>query len=412
MGGIHEKGSQKGVPVLVLSESLKKVSRVARPEEFGSCGCGHPVEGAMDDYILGTLEDAGHDAGEVLMAVDGLRYALVGAGAVGSSLGSDMIQAGLNITFIDQWWENVEAMKVNGLTINLPSGTDKISVSPLHIHEVAETRGSFDVVFTAVKAYDTRWVAELMKPLMGEKSTFVGLQNGMTIDESSQVLGVDRSIGCVLGIAANMPEPGVVNREFGSSETWLSVGEVSGTDTDRVHEVREALSHAARVEITDDIRSAKWMKLLANIPEMLPSAILGVPLLAAANTEGVREVMDQMSREAYAVANELGISFLPTLGLAAEAVANSDQYAIDLLDVILQSYSRPETKVAVLQDWEKGRRAEIDAFSGYIVSKAVERGSQVPVNRAVVEISRQIEAGEMVPSPDNRQLLLDTLANY
>ena len=108
----------------------------------------------MDDYILGTLEDAGHDAGEVLMAVDGLRYALVGAGAVGSSLGSDMIQAGLNITFIDQWWENVEAMKVNGLTINLPSGTDKISVSPLHIHEVAETRGSFDVVFTAVKAYE------------------------------------------------------------------------------------------------------------------------------------------------------------------------------------------------------------------------------------------------------------------
>jgi len=34
MGGIHEKESQKGVPVLVLGEGFKKVSRVARPEGF------------------------------------------------------------------------------------------------------------------------------------------------------------------------------------------------------------------------------------------------------------------------------------------------------------------------------------------------------------------------------------------
>jgi len=343
------------------------------------------------------------------MAAKDLKYALVGAGAVGSSLGLDMIQAGLNITMVDQWWENVEAMKAHGLTVNLPSGVEHVSVTPLHLHEVAETRGSFDGVFTAVKAYDTRWVAELMKPLMTENSSFVGLQNGMTIDESSEVLGAERSIGCVLGIAANMPQPGIVNREFDSSDTWLCVGEVSGKTTDRLHDVHEALSHAAHVEITGDIRSAKWMKLLANIPEMLPSGILGVPLLEAAQTPGVREVMNQMSREAYALAADLSISFLPTLGISPGDVPNSDQYAIDLLDVILASYSRAGTRVAVLQDWEKGRRAEIDAFSGYIVAKRSELGGDAPVNRAVVDISRRIEATELVPSPNNRQLLLDAL---
>lgn len=343
------------------------------------------------------------------MAAKDLKYALVGAGAVGSSLGLDMIQAGLNVTFVDQWWENVEAMKANGLTVNLPSGGEHVSVRPLHLHEVAETRGFFDVVFTAVKAYDTRWVAELMKPLMRENSSFVGLQNGMTIDESSEILGAERSIGCVLGLAANMPEPGFVNREFDSSGTWLCVGEVSGEITDRLRDVQEALSHAAHVEITGDIRSAKWMKLLANIPEMLPSGILGLPLLEAAQTPGVREVMNQMSREAYALAADLGITFLPTLGIDAEDVPDSDQYAIDLLDMILSSYSRPGTRVAVLQDWEKGRRAEIDAFSGYIVAKRQELGGEAPVNRAVVGISRRIEATEILPSPDNRQLVLDAL---
>ena len=343
------------------------------------------------------------------MAARSLRCAVVGTGAVGSSLGSDMRNAGLDVTFVDQWWENVEAMRAHGLTVNLASGAQHTQVRPLHIHEMAETRQPFDVVFTAVKAYDTRWVAELMKPLMRPESVFVGLQNGMTIDESSEILGTARSMGCVLGIAANMPQPGVVNRETDSSQTWLSVGEVSGEMSDRLALVHEALAHTARVEMTDDIRSAKWMKLLANIPEMLPSGVLGLPLLEAAHTDGVRPVMDQMSREAYAVADALGITFQPTLGRSADEMVNSDQYAVDLLDVILESYSRPGTRVAVLQDWDKGRRAEIDAFSGYIVAKAAEVGIDVPVNSAVVAISRRIEQGELVPSPENRQLLVATL---
>jgi 2-dehydropantoate 2-reductase len=343
------------------------------------------------------------------VAAENLRIALVGTGAVGSSLGSDMIEAGLEVTFIDQWPQNVEAMKAHGLTVNLQSGTHTVPIAAKHVYEVAEMRGSCDVVMTAVKAYDTRWVMELMKPLMREDSVFVGLQNGMTIDESAEILGVDRSMGCVLGIAANMPEPGVVNREFDKTETWLSVGEVSGEMTDRLALVHEALSHAAHVEMTTDIRSAKWMKLLANIPEMLPSAILGLPLLEAAHTEGVREVMDQMSREAYATAIGLGITMLPTLGLTEDQVVGSDEYAVGLLDVILTSYSRPGTKVAVLQDWLKGRRAEIDAFSGYIVKKGDELGVDVPVNRAVVEIARRVESGELTPSLENLELFRSAL---
>ena len=344
------------------------------------------------------------------MAAHDLRYALVGSGAVGSSLGSDMVEAGLDITLIDPWAPHVEAMKADGLTINYQKGSKNFSVNARHIYEVAEMRGSFDVVFTAVKTYDTRWVAELMKPLMREDSSFVGLQNGMTIDESAEILGASRSIGCVLGIAANMPNPGVVNREFDKSETWLSVGEVSGEMTDRLGDIHEALSHAAHVEMTTDIRSAKWMKLLANIPEMLPSAILGLPLIEAAQTPGVRAVMDQMSREAYALGIDLGITMQPTLGLTEADVPDSDQYAVNLLDVILTSYSRPGTKVAVLQDWLKGRRAEIDAFSGYIVSKRQELGGDVPVNRAVVDIASRVESGELSPSPDNRDLFLSALA--
>lgn len=340
------------------------------------------------------------------MDLSSLRIAVVGTGANGASVGADLIHAGLDVTFIEQWPAHVEAMRDHGLTVHLPDKTQVTKVQPFHVCQVAELREPFDIVLSSVKTYDTRWTAELIRPLMHETSVFVGLQNGMTIDDVAEILGAERSIGCVLGIAANMYEPGVVVREFAPADTWFSVGTMSGERTERLEQVAAVLSHAAHVEIADDIRSAKWMKLIANIPEMLPSAILGVPLLEAARMPGVRPVMDAMSREAYALAIDLGITMLPTLGKTADQVPDSDQYALDLLDTILESFSRPTTRVAVLQDWEKGRRAELDAFSGYIVEQRARLGGRAPVNEAVLRIAERVERGELRPSPANVDLLI------
>jgi 2-dehydropantoate 2-reductase len=335
-----------------------------------------------------------------------MRVAFCGAGAVGASFSADMINAGVDVRVIDPWAPHVEAIRASGLRVNTPSGVENTAVHPLHVFEVAEQRGTFDVVFSGVKSYDTRWVAELMKPLMGPDSVFVGTQNGMTIDEVSDILGPERTVGCVVGIAANMPEPGVINREVPREGTWLSVGSVEGPVTKRVEQVHELLSHAAQVEITEDIRSAKWMKLLANIPEMLPSGILGAPLVEAANDTEVRAAMDHASREAYAVANALGVAFMPSLGIDKDAVPDSDQYALDLLDAVLARFSQPTTRVAVLQDWDKGRRAELDAFSGYVVKKGAEIGMPTPVNQAILDLALRIESGDLTPSWDNKDLLI------
>jgi 2-dehydropantoate 2-reductase len=147
------------------------------------------------------------------------------------------------------------------------------------------------------------------------------------------------------------------------------------------------------------------MKLIANIPEMLPSAILGVPLLTAVGEEGMRKVMDAASREAYRLAQDAGVTMLPIFGKTADEVPDSDQYALDLLDAVLESYSLPDTRVAVLQDWQKGRRAELDGFSGYIVELRKRLGGEVPVNEAILTIAQRIERGELVPSLANAELM-------
>ena len=340
-----------------------------------------------------------------------MRVAFCGAGAVGASLSADMINAGVDVTVIDPWPAHVDAIRAGGLTVNMPQGVENTRFEPLHISDVAKLREPFDIVFTGVKSYDTRWVAELMKPLLAKGSVFVGAENGMTIDEVSEILGPERTVGWVVGSAANMPEPGLINREVTREGTWLAVGSVQGPVTQQVEKVHELLSHGAQVQITEDIRSAKWMKLLANIPEMLPSGILGAPLVEAARDPEVRTAMDAASREAYALAQTLGVTFMPSLGIAAEDVPDSDQYALDLLDAVLARFSKPTTRVAVLQDWDKGRRAELDAFSGYVVKKGRELGVPTPVNEEILNLAMRIESGDLVPSWENKSLLVEAGAH-
>lgn len=344
------------------------------------------------------------------MELESVRIAVVGTGAVGGSVSADLVDAGLDVTLIDQWPAHVEAMRAHGLTVNTLGDERTTAVRAHHLCEVAELRHPFDVVLTGVKTYDTRWVAELMRPLMRDDSVFVGLQNGMTIDDSAELLGAERTIGCAMGIAANMPEPGFINREVTPAGTWFAIGTLSGAPTDPLAQLAQVLAPAASVEVTDDVRSAKWMKLIANIPEMLPSALLGVPLLEAARMPGIRPVMDAMSREAYALALDLGIAIRPALGIAAEDVPDGDQYALDLLDRVLSHFSQPGTRVAVLQDWQKGRRGELDAFSGYIVRKRAELGGRAPVNEAVLRLAERLERGELTPSPANAPLVREALA--
>ncbi len=344
------------------------------------------------------------------MSWDAPRIAVVGTGANGAALGADMIRAGLDVTFIEQWPAHVEKMRADGVAVTTADGTTITPVTVHHLCEVAELRTRFDIVFVSVKTYDTRWTVELIKPVLADDGVVVGLQNGMTIDDVADIVGEQRTIGAVLGIAANMYEPGVIIRQVPVAGTWLAVGALDGRRTPAVEAVAAALRNCGTVEISDDIRASKWMKLLANIPEMLPSGILGLPLVAAERVEGVRAVMDEASREAYRLARDLGIRMVPIFGKSASDVGDGEGYAVGLLDEVLASYSLPETRVAVLQDWDKGRRAELDGFCGYIVAQRERMGSEAPVNAAILDIARRIEAGELAPDPANAALLAAAVA--
>jgi 2-dehydropantoate 2-reductase len=335
------------------------------------------------------------------------KIAFLGTGAQGAGIGADLVNAGLDVTFIEQWPAHVDAMRTKGIEVRMPEETVVTALpSVLNLCDVATLREKFDVVFLLVKAYDTRWACELIRPALADDGLVVGVQNGMSIDDIAAVVGPDRTIGAVIEMASNMWEPGIVNRQNSPTTAWFTVGGVVPGAQARAHEVQALLSHAGTVEVSEDIRSSKWMKLIANAGELVPSAILNLPLAEAAALPGVHEFMVECGKEAARATVADGCALVPIFGMTADDVVEADAYAELLLGRVLSDYSFPDTLTTVLQDWRKGRRAEVAEINGLAVDVLHAHGQSAPANERTVELARRIESGELAAQPSNVELLL------
>lgn len=335
------------------------------------------------------------------------RIAVLGTGANGAAIGADLTAAGLDVTLVDQWPENVEAMRRGGVRQEGPGTSSVTPVRALHLCDLATLRGTrFDVVLVVVNAYDTRWACELVKPYLADDAVVVGIQNGMTVDVIADVVGPHRTLGAVIEIAAAMFEPGLVERHTPAAGTWFGVGAIS---PDAVHlpaRVVELLAHSGAAVAVDDIRSAKWMKLVVNCAELVTSACLDLPLLGAAQVPGMHDFMLRAGKEAVRTSQALGHRVVPIFGLEDVDPTRPEAFVEDLLEAVYTKWSLPHTLTTVLQDWRKGRRSEVEELNGHVVAEQARLGGTAPANARTLEVARRIEVGELAPGVANAELLL------
>jgi 2-dehydropantoate 2-reductase len=333
------------------------------------------------------------------------RIAVLGAGANGASIGADLAAAGLDVTLIEQWPEHVEAMRRDGVRIVMPSETVVQHVRVHNLCDVATFRGKFDIVLMLVKAYDSIWASHLIAPYLAEDGLLVGVQNGMTVDAIAAVVGPERTMGCVIEISSMMFETGVIERHSPANRSWFAVGGIHPATAAREAEVASLLGHSGTTEVVENIRAAKWMKLVSNATTLVTTAILGIPMLDAVAMPGMRDLMIRSGQEALDAGAAQGFPVLPIFGLGADAVAAHETVVETLLDTLLAGFVLPTTKTTILQDWIKGRRSEVDDINGRVVAESERHGLRAPVNGAVVTLAHRIESGDMRPGPENLSLL-------
>ena len=334
--------------------------------------------------------------------------AFLGTGANGSSIAVDVIQAGYKVSCYDQWPENIEAVRNNGFTVNLPTGETSARAEAFHLCQLAESREKFDIVFLGFKSYDTLWACEMIKPYLSDGGILVGLQNGMTAGIIQNSVGAERTIGCVVELSSEMVEPGIVQRNTPKERTWFGLGALNGKNISAISKISEILSCAGTVSVSQNILSAKWMKLLVNTMSLGPFALLGLPVQAGLSEPGMREIVVKIGQEAMLLGEALGFEPEPIMGLTKKEMRHSNRLPEKLLDTLV-GHIGPAARDCILQDFLKGRRTEIEMINGFIVKESERLGRAAPYNAAVTKVGAMISAGEISPNPENIELLRNVI---
>lgn len=332
------------------------------------------------------------------------KIAVLGAGAIGSSVGADLVNAGHDTVLIDQWPAHIEAMKANGLRVVIPDEEVHVAVKAYHLCDVCTLNQQFDIVLLAAKSYDTRWMAEFIKPYLAPDGVIVGVQNGMNNDAIASIVGQPQTVGCAFELSAEVFTPGIVQRNTMRDRTWFGVGELHGRITPRLQELAQILSCVGKTTLTTNIAGAKWAKLVNSSMILAPFGMLGLQSWEATEIPEVFRLCVKLGRETMAVGAALGYTIEPIFGMSAEEFTGATDAIVEkLLRAILIHHGETARQVrgVVLQDYAKGRYTETDCLNGLVVAKGREAGVPTPCNEAIVEINRRIRAGALKPDRSN-----------
>ena len=129
----------------------------------------------------------------------GKHIAIVGVGALGGYVGGHLARAGHDVTIIDFWPANIEAIRANGLQLDGLSDEERFTVTgvtALHVSDVQSLarRAPVDIALVSVKSYDTEWATMLIKQYLAPGGYVVSLQNCLNEERIAGIVGWGRTV--------------------------------------------------------------------------------------------------------------------------------------------------------------------------------------------------------------------------
>ncbi len=342
------------------------------------------------------------------------KIAIVGAGAVGAYAGAHMVQAGEDVTYIDPWPENVEAIRSEGLRVTHIRDVEPFTVKPraLHVTEAQQLakEAPIDIAFVCMKSYDTAWATTLIKQYLAPTGFIVSLQNCMNEETIAGIVGWGKTLGSIASsITVELHAPGQVRRaagKSGSRHTVFRVGEVHGRVTDRAKEICRLVSYSDSAMVTENLWGERWSKLVTNVMGNGLSACTGMITRDMTKNDAIRHFSNRLGSEAIRVGQALGYHFEEVSHMDPETLARAgegDPAAQKEIDEHrLAEANRAgggEHRPSMGQDMVKGRRTEIQFLNGFVVKKGEEVGIAAPTNKILTDIVTKVERGELKPDP-------------
>ncbi len=336
-----------------------------------------------------------------------MKFAIVGAGAIGGLLGCKLALAGEEVVFIARN-RNLAAINSQGFRLIDEAGAEHHAANVRAVQDMAAA-GPQDAVLLTVKAHQVVDLLPQLRALFGSQTMLVTMINGVpwwyfqrlagpqqgrvleTVDPGGRIaaqIEPERLIGSIVYPAAELLAPGVVKLIEGNRFT---LGELDNTRSERIERLSKALMRAGfKAPVARDIRAEMWVKLWGNLSFNPISALTHATLEDICRFPPTRELAARMMREAQAVAEALGVQFKITL---EQRIAGAEAVGAH--------------KTSMLQDVEQGRAIELAALVGAVVELGQVVGVATPTVEAVhaatallaQTLRRQAARLELTPLP-------------
>lgn len=341
---------------------------------------------------------------------------IIGAGAIGGALGAYLHRAERHVTLVDPWFRHVEQIRRDGLRVESPEETFTTHPRALHVDELELLDEPADVLVIATKAYDTEWAFRLMAPYLDDDAPVLCAQNGIMEELAPRFIEVERIVGCVVSMAAEIFDPGVVRRTLTGGWPTLTLGDLTPTNDSRVRRLQELFAPTGEIATSDDIVADLWSKLALNAMTNGVGALTGATTRIIWGDERFLPVTVAACAETAKVASEAGVAMKPVFGriplpalLAAHDgdTASADDVARILRDIAEQRTGARENKPSMLQDHMKARRTEIDYINGHVVRHGERLGVRTPVNTSILNFVHRLQLGDVHQDRDHVDELRD-----
>ena len=336
------------------------------------------------------------------------RYAIYGAGSLGTVLGAYITKKGGKIDLINRNKAHVAALNENGARI---TGTVEMTV-PVKAFTPEEMTGKYDVILLLTKQLHNAKVVTMLKNYLADDGVIVTLQNGLPEPGIAEIVGANRTMGCTVEWGATLSAPGTCVLTSEPNSLSFHMGKMEGISDEQFDKVKALLELMCPVHEEKNLLGARWSKLLINATFSGLGTVVGGTFGAVSGNKDTRKVAVRAMKEVIDVGHAAGAEFAPVQGkditkLFYYKSAFKRFIATLLIPIAMKKHKNIEP--SMLQDLKKGKPCEVDAINGVVCEWGRKCGVSTPINDRIVEVIKKIQAGELRAEADNIRMFDDLL---
>jgi 2-dehydropantoate 2-reductase len=299
------------------------------------------------------------------------RYAIIGTGALGGLYGALLQRAGLDVHFLLR--SDFDHVRRRGLRIDSHWGD--FSLDRVNAYARIEDMPACDVVCICLKTTANHLLPEMLPRLAKPGCVVLLMQNGLGAEEEvAAILPQAKVGGAMCYLCANRVGPGHVDH--------VDYGQISfaphspGMDEALERILADFRKAGVPVERAADLKTARWRKLVWNIPYN------GLSVVLAAGT-------DEIMRDPRTAALAMSLMREVIAGAQACGATIEESYASWVLDF---TRKMKPYKTSMVLDFEAGRPLETEYIYRRPLKAAQHAGRPLPQIEMLTALLEYLDA--------------------